>query len=191
MPRSVPCRVPGCWFSLYEPRFVYSVFSCGVVDPLGSYNHFSPSCAGFPEFCHSQSSNISLVVGLNLFTSVAGQRLFDANWSRYQSGYKRWPVQAIYRLLLGLLHVVSLVESYEIHCARFLPDPEIFPISCGLFQYSFPFPNLIAHVFHPYLQNFFYCPSQGGLGASPAMNPPCYLVSLHMWVVALSSGIFY
>ena len=129
-------------------------------------------------------------MGLNLFTSVAGQRLFDDNWSRYQSGYKRWPIQAIYPLLLGLLHVVSLVESCEIHHARFLHDPEMFPISCGLFQYSFPFPNLIAHVF-PTCQNFFYCPSQGDLGASPAMNPHCYLVSLDMWVVTLSSGMFY
>ena len=54
-PRSVPCTVPGCQFSLCEPLWAqagwFFRFFCGVLDPSGSYNPSSLSFARLPKLC--------------------------------------------------------------------------------------------------------------------------------------------
>jgi hypothetical protein len=72
-PRSIPCMLSGWQTSLYEPLWAqvswFCRFSCGALDPSGSFNPSSPFSTGFYKLC--------LVFGcgsLHLFLGEASQR---------------------------------------------------------------------------------------------------------------------
>ena len=108
VPRSVPCRLSGCWFNLYEPLLAqvswFCGLSCSVLDLFISYNLFAPSFAEFPEL------RLMRDYGLQLFPSVAGWSLPDNNFTRHQSGHRREQVPDAYPLLLRVIAGAIFVD---------------------------------------------------------------------------------
>lgn len=93
---SVPCRIPGCWYSICEPLCAwisgFCKFSCCVLGPYVSNHPFSSSFAGFLKF--------HLIIKKLTRTKVFGKHIYI-----YTSIFINYMYSLIYTHILILVHM--------------------------------------------------------------------------------------
>ena len=113
---------------------------------------------------------------LHLFLSVSGWWLSDDSWARDCSSHRKWPV---------LPSAIAMNLSWGLPCRLSWPRNSLFPVvtfsTLSLLFFQPDHSCSLLYSSSPNSWNFYFLFPR--ISGWPAMNPPCYLDSLDLWIL--------
>lgn len=192
---------PNDFFSLFLFGYLIGLCSVRILGP-GPYG----CVRGGIQACYGSQADQSLAGHSCNFCSMLRQDILQADqivgwrwcgWVGVQVlplqnllGYRRWLVQALYLLLLGILDRLIHIDSWEFplhqvssspqRCSRFQLSLPVFSIS--ILSPPEPCTSPMQTLIPMHLWYLVYFPFKVRFMCLP-LNPPCYFASMGLWII--------